>query len=117
MEVPVVHRDLDFADRRPFSEAREHFAADVGKHGVGDHGIDHARAALEFGAPLGNEFGNIGAVGEWHLVAAMLAADVAMLPGVAVSPVSRQSAPKTLAQAGEMRRSELAWLVLIGSRS
>ena len=59
---------MDAVGRVGIDHAVEDFAADFRKHGVGDHGIDEAGAALEFGAALANEFEHTVVVGEGYFV-------------------------------------------------
>ena len=56
IKMLVRHPNMDAPDRLLAHQAVENLAADVGKHLIGDHGVNHPRAAFKFRAAARDEF-------------------------------------------------------------
>src|SRR5436190_10546012 len=67
-KIAILYGHVDALDFIPASQAGEELAANLGEHGVGDHSVHHAGAALQFSAALANEFGHAVVVGKRDFV-------------------------------------------------
>src|SRR5688572_1672284 len=58
-EIAVRHGQTDTVQCAPRHRPFEEFAADGGKHRVGENGVDHAPAALDLGAPAHDQLNGL----------------------------------------------------------